>query len=106
MFQGSIVALVTPFKEDGEVDEFSLRNLISWHIKSKTDAIVVMGTTGESPTLSDAEKEKITKICVEEAKGQIPIIINTGTNSTKKSIELTQMAKDLGADGCMAVVPY
>lgn len=106
MFEGSLVALITPFKKNGEVDDEKLTHLIKWHIDNKTDAIVVCGTTGESPTLSQVEKLKIFEISVKAAENKIPIIANTGTNNTLGSVEITQLSKEIGVDGCMAVVPY
>ncbi len=106
MFEGSLVALITPFKKNGEVDDEKLIHLIKWHIDNKTDAIVVCGTTGESPTLSQTEKLKIFEISVKASENKIPIIANTGTNNTLGSVEITQQAKEIGVDGCMAVVPY
>ncbi len=106
MFFGSLVALITPFTENNEIDQKALRELICWHIENKTDAIVCCGTTGESPTLSDDEKLEIYKICVEEAKGRITVIAGTGTYNTKHSRELTKKAKELGVDGALIVVPY
>jgi 4-hydroxy-tetrahydrodipicolinate synthase len=106
MFRGSLVALITPFLKDGQIDENALRRLVWWHIENKTDGIVVCGTTGESPTLSDIEKIQIFKICVEEANKKIPIIAGTGSYNTKKSYELTKRAKEIGCDGALVVAPY
>ncbi len=106
MFKGSMVALVTPFKEDGSLDENALRKLINWHVEAKTDAIVLTGTTGESPTLLDEEKFKIYEIAVSLAKKKIQIIAGTGTYSTKKTKFLTKKAKEIGVDGALVVVPY
>ncbi|NGX49810.1 MAG: 4-hydroxy-tetrahydrodipicolinate synthase [Candidatus Anoxychlamydiales bacterium] len=106
MFKGSMVALVTPFNEDGSLDEKSLKDLIQWHLDAKTDAIVLSGTTGESPTLLDDEKFKIFEIAVKLAKGKTKIIAGTGTYSTKRSKFLTKKAKEIGVDGALVVVPY
>jgi len=106
MFKGSMVALITPFNEDGYLDESSLKKLINWHIESKTDAIVLSGTTGESPTLLDEEKFKIFAIATKLAKGKTKIIAGTGTYSTEKSKYLTKKAKEIGEDGVLVVVPY
>lgn len=103
--KGSIVALVTPFK-DGKIDEESFRNLIRWHLKEGTHGILVSGTTGESATLSKEEKKKLFEIALEEAKGKVPIIAGTGTNDTKKSLELTKMAEEMGMDAALLVTPY
>lgn len=106
MFKGSFVAIVTPFTRNNEIDEKALFNLASWHIENKTDGIVACGTTGESPTLSDEEKLKVIKICKKASRGKIPIIAGTGSYNTSKSLELTKKAKEIGADGCLIVVPY
>ncbi len=103
--KGSIVALVTPFK-DGKVDEESFRELVKWHIKEKTHGILVAGTTGESATLSKEEKARLFEIALEEAKGKVPVIAGTGTNNTEASIELTKMAKEIGVDAVLMVTPY
>ncbi len=105
-FKGSIVALITPFKKDGSLDLVALEKLILWHIKENTDGIVLCGTTGESPTLTDLEKLKIFETGVKTAEGKIPIIAGTGTYSTLHSKKLTQQAKDIGVDGCLVVLPY
>lgn len=106
MFTGSCVALVTPMKPDGAVDEKALINLVEWHIKEGTAAIVVSGTTGESPTLTQDEQAHILKCVVQTAKKRIPIIAGTGTNATASTILRTQMAKEIGADACLIVAPY
>ncbi len=103
--QGSIVALITPFK-DGKVDEVSYKELIEWHIKSGTHAILVVGTTGESATLSKQEKKRLYEFTVETVNKRIPVIAGTGTNNTAQSIELTQMAADIGVDAVLMVTPY
>ncbi|MBS0604778.1 MAG: 4-hydroxy-tetrahydrodipicolinate synthase [Verrucomicrobia bacterium] len=106
MFRGSIVALATPFNQQGEVDYHNLSELIQWHIESGTDAIVLCGTTGEAPTLTHEETIRIFKEGVIAAKGRIPIIAGTGTYDTRKAVQLTQEAKVVGADGSLIVVPY
>jgi len=106
MFQGSIVALVTPMLSTGELDEIRLRSLIETHIAAGTDGIVLVGTTGEAPTLTESEQAKIIKIGVETAKGRIPIIAGTGTYSTLETIYFTNQAMELGADAALIVVPY
>ncbi len=103
--KGSLVAIVTPFKE-GKVDEEGFRELIRWHLKEKTHGLVVVGTTGESATLSKEEKARVFEIALEEAKGKVPVVLGTGTNNTAASIELTQMAKEMGADAVLMVTPY
>jgi 4-hydroxy-tetrahydrodipicolinate synthase len=103
---GSIVALVTPMQEDGSVDYPALRRLIDWHIVEGTDCIGVVGTTGESPTVSVEEHCEIIRVSVEHAKGRVPIMAGTGGNSTAEAIELSRFAKQVGADCTLSVVPY
>jgi 4-hydroxy-tetrahydrodipicolinate synthase len=105
MFEGSIVALITPFK-GGEVDYQALENLIEFHINNHTDAILVCGTTGESPTLTFEEHEKVIEEAVRIARGRIKIIAGTGANATHEAIELSTHAQRVGADACLLVVPY
>jgi 4-hydroxy-tetrahydrodipicolinate synthase len=104
--QGSIVALVTPMLEDGSVDYPALRSLIDWHIAEGTDCIGVVGTTGESPTVSMAENCEVIRAAVQHAAGRVPIMAGTGANSTAEAIELTRFAKQVGADCHLSVVPY
>jgi 4-hydroxy-tetrahydrodipicolinate synthase len=106
MIKGSIVAIVTPMHEDGSLDNPGLRKLIDWHIAEGTDGIVIVGTTGESATVSVQEHCELIKLAVEHTKGRIPIIAGTGGNSTEEAIKLTQFAKDAGADAALVVVPY
>ncbi len=101
-----ITAMVTPFDERGEIDFDATKNLLEHLIKTGTDAVVVAGTTGESPTLSTEEKLELFSFVIKEANGRIPVIAGTGTNNTKASIELTKEAEKLGADGIMLVAPY
>ena len=103
---GSIVALVTPMQADGSVDYPALRRLIDWHIAEGTDGIGVVGTTGESPTVTVDEHCKIIRVAVEHAKGRIPIMAGTGANSTAEAIELSRFARTVGADCSLSVVPY
>ncbi len=103
---GSIVALVTPMREDGSVDYDALRRLIDWHIAEGTDCIGVVGTTGESPTVSVEEHCEIIRVAVEHAKGRVPIMAGTGGNSTSEAVELSRYAKTVGADCTLSVVPY
>lgn len=105
MFYGSVVALITPFRE-GKLDRESLKSLIDFHIKNGTDAIVVAGTTGESPTLTYEEHELLIELAVEYANKRIPIIAGTGANSTHEAIMLTKFAEKVGADASLQVVPY
>ena len=103
---GSIVALVTPFLDDGRVDYPTLRKLIDWHIAEGTDCIGVVGTTGESPTVNVQEHCEIIRVAVEQAAGRVPIMAGCGANCTAEAIELTQFAKKVGADCQLQVVPY
>ena len=106
MFTGSLVALITPFR-NGEVDEKAFVDFCQWQIKEGTDGLVPVGTTGESPTLSMEEHKRVLDLCVQAAKGTgVPVIAGTGSNSTAEAIELTQYAKKIGADAAMLVVPY
>jgi 4-hydroxy-tetrahydrodipicolinate synthase len=106
MFQGSIVALVTPMHEDGSLDEGNLRKLVEFHIAEGTDAIVAMGTTGESATLNEKEHCHVIKQVVSIVAGRIPVIAGTGANSTTEAIDLTRCAAEAGADACLLVTPY
>lgn len=106
MLRGSLVAIVTPMFEDGTLDVERFCALIDFHIAQKTDAIVVVGTTGESPTVDFDEHHLLIKTAVAHAAGRIPIIAGTGANSTKEAIDLTIFAKNAGADACLSVVPY
>jgi 4-hydroxy-tetrahydrodipicolinate synthase len=103
---GSIVALVTPMQEDGSVDHDALRRLIDWHIAEGTHCVCVVGTTGESPTLSVEEHWEVIRVAVEHARGRVPIMAGTGANSTAEAIEHTKYAKQVGADCALSVVPY
>jgi len=106
MFHGSIVALVTPMQPDGVIDIESLRNLIEWHIGQGTDAIGVLGTTGEAPTVDYVERKIVIQQAVEQAKGRAPIIAGTGTYATQSTIQLTREAMEAGADACLLITPY
>ena len=106
MFKGSMVAIVTPMNEDGSIDFNSLKNLIEFHIENQTDVIVSVGTTGESATLDFDEHSQVIKKTIEFVNGRIPVIAGTGANSTSEAIELTNSAKNNGADGCLLVTPY
>jgi len=106
MFAGSLVALITPFK-NGAVDEKGFEKFVAWQIKEGTDGLVPCGTTGESPTLSMEEHKRVIDICIRAAKGSgVPVIAGTGSNSTEEAIDLTKHAKKAGADAAMLVVPY
>ena len=106
MITGSIVAIVTPMHEDGSLDLHSLRSLIDFHVREGTDGIVIVGTTGESPTVNVDEHCELIRVTVDHAAGRIPVIAGTGANSTAEAIELTEFAKKSGADMALSVVPY
>jgi 4-hydroxy-tetrahydrodipicolinate synthase len=106
MITGSLVAIVTPMKTGGELDLAGFRKLIDWHVAEGTDGIVVVGTTGESPTVDFDEHKELIRIAVQHSRGRIPIIAGTGGNSTAEAIELTESAKTAGATACLSVVPY
>jgi 4-hydroxy-tetrahydrodipicolinate synthase len=106
MYSGSMVALVTPMHADGALDDDSLQKLIEFHISEGTDAIVAVGTTGESATLSVEEHSGVIRKVVEQVNGRVPVIAGTGANSTSEAIELTGYAKELGADAALLVTPY
>ena len=106
MFEGSIVALVTPMHEDGSLDVAALRQLVEFHIKAGTSAIVSVGTTGESPTLDQDEHLEVIRFTLEAAAGRIPVIAGTGANSTSEAIALTEAAAELRAQACLLVTPY
>ena len=105
MFKGSIVALITPFKNN-VLDEDKYASLIQYHIKNGTNGVVPAGTTGESPTLNNDEHKKVIEVAVKECKGKIPVIAGTGSNSTEEAISLTTHAEKMGADGALIVTPY
>ena len=106
MIQGSIVAIVTPMSPNGDIDYPAFDRLLEWHVESGTDAVVVFGTTGESPTLDMEEHTAVIARCVKTINGRIPVIAGTGSNSTSEAIYYTQAAKDHGADACLLVTPY
>lgn len=106
MITGSLVAIVTPMNEDGSLDYASLRRLIDFHVAEGTDGIVIVGTTGESPTVDFDEHCELIRFTVEHTAGRIPVIAGTGANSTREAIELAQHAKSVGVDACLTVVPY
>ena len=105
MFKGSIVALITPFKNN-KLDEDSYISLIHYHLANGTSGLVPAGTTGESPTLDHQEHQKVIELCVKESKGKIPVIAGTGSNSTDEAISLTKFAEKSGADAALVVTPY
>ena len=105
MIQGSLTALVTPFK-DGALDEKAFQEFVEWQIDSGTHGLVPCGTTGESPTLSDSEHRRVISLCVEAANGRVPVVAGAGSNETVVSISYAQHAKELGADAALVVTPY
>ena len=106
MIKGSIVAIVTPMFEDGSLDRDGLRKLIDWHVEEGTDGIVIVGTTGESATVTPEEHVELIKLAVDHVAGRIPVIAGSGGNSTAEAIALTRAAKEVGADASLQVVPY
>jgi 4-hydroxy-tetrahydrodipicolinate synthase len=106
MITGSLVAIVTPMLEDGGLDIGRFKGLIDWHIAEGTDGVVVVGTTGESPTVGFDEHKELIHVAVAHAAGRIPVVAGTGANSTAEAIELTESAKRAGAAACLSVVPY
>ena len=105
LFEGSGVAIVTPFK-DGKINYDAMGNLIEWHIENKTDAIIVCGTTGESATMSDEERKTAIKFVVDKVNKRIPVIAGSGSNNTAYSVELSKYCQEVGADGLLVVTPY
>jgi 4-hydroxy-tetrahydrodipicolinate synthase len=105
MFRGSIVALITPFRNGG-IDEAALQALVEWHIQQGTHGLVPVGTTGESPTLSHAEHGRVVELVVEAADGRVPVIAGAGSNATAEAISLARHAKEVGADAILVVTPY
>ncbi len=106
MFKGSLVALITPMRADGAMDEKAYEAFVEWQIQEGTHAVVPVGTTGESPTLSHAEHKRAVEIAIGVAKGRVPVIAGTGSNSTEEAIDLTRHAKEAGADAALVVTPY
>jgi len=106
MFHGSIVALVTPMREDGSLDYASMQRLVDFHVENGTSAIVAVGTTGESATLDEHEHCEVMRRVVQMARGRVPVIGGTGANSTREAIDLTRCAMEGGADACLLVTPY
>lgn len=106
MFKGSITALITPFDSDGQVDARAYQDFIAWQIGCGTNAVVPCGTTGESPTLTLDEHHRVIELCIEVAKGKIPVIAGTGSNCTATTIEITRHAQKAGADAALIVTPY
>ncbi len=106
MFQGSMVALVTPMQQDGTIDKAALRQLIEWQVHSHTRALIIAGSTGEAATLHHEEQDELIRFAVEQAAGRLPVIAGTGSNSTEIAIQLSLNAQKAGADACLVVTPY
>jgi len=106
MFQGSMVALITPMRADGSVDEKAFSELVEWQIAEGTEGLIPVGTTGESPTLSHAEHKRVVELCVAAARGRVPVIAGAGSNSTAEAIDFVRHAKQAGADATLVVTPY
>jgi 4-hydroxy-tetrahydrodipicolinate synthase len=106
MFKGSFVALITPMHNNGDIDFTRLKNLIEWQVEQGSDGIVIIGTTSESPTLSTNERIEIIKTTIAQVNKRVPVIVGTGSNDTRASIENTKIAKDLGADAALLIAPY
>lgn len=106
MIKGSMVALVTPFTEDGNVNFKRVRELVEWHIQEGTDAILVLGTTAETPTLTTEEEDEIVRIAIEQAAGRVPIVVGSGSNNTAKAIETSLKYEKMGADALLVISPY
>lgn len=105
MFSGSFTALITPFR-DGEVDEKAFQEFVNWQIEEGTNGVIPVGTTGESPTLSHDEHKRVVELCIEVAKGKVPVVAGAGSNSTAEAVDLTRHAKSAGADAALVVTPY
>ncbi|MCK4239986.1 MAG: 4-hydroxy-tetrahydrodipicolinate synthase [Candidatus Atribacteria bacterium] len=106
MFKGSLVAMITPFGENGEVDEKGIEKLVEFHIKNGTNGIVPCGTTGESPTLSHEEHKRVVEVTINAVAGRAPVIAGTGSNCTREALDLTSHAKEAGADAALIITPY
>lgn len=106
MFKGSFVALITPMRADGALDEAAMRDLVDWQVREGTNGLVPAGTTGESPTLDHDEHRRVVELTVEIAAGRVPVMAGTGSNSTAEAVHLTRHAKECGADAALVVTPY
>ena len=106
MIKGSMVALVTPFNEDGSVNFKRVRELVEWHIQEGTDSILVLGTTAETPTLSTEEEDEIVKIAIEQTAGRVPVVVGSGSNNTAKAVEMSLKYEAMGADALLVISPY
>jgi 4-hydroxy-tetrahydrodipicolinate synthase len=106
MLKGSLVALITPMRRDGALDEKAFQDFVAWQVDQGTHGLVPVGTTGESPTLSHAEHKRVVELCIEAAAGRVPVVAGTGSNSTEEAIDFTRHAKEAGADAALVVTPY
>ncbi|MEO3474138.1 4-hydroxy-tetrahydrodipicolinate synthase [Roseomonas sp. CAU 1739] len=106
MFRGSMVALITPMRADGSVDDKAFQELVEWQIAEGTEGLIPVGTTGESPTLSHGEHKRVVEMCIAAARGRVPVIAGAGSNSTAEAIDFAQHAKKAGADATLVVTPY
>ncbi|MBN9234188.1 MULTISPECIES: 4-hydroxy-tetrahydrodipicolinate synthase [Phyllobacteriaceae] len=106
MLRGSLTALVTPFEKSGRFDEKAFRALVAWQIEEGTKGLVPVGTTGESPTLSHEEHRHVVKVCIEVAKGRVPVVAGAGSNNTEEAVGLVRFAEEAGADAALVVTPY
>ncbi|MBL1405202.1 MAG: 4-hydroxy-tetrahydrodipicolinate synthase, partial [Rhizobiales bacterium] len=106
MFYGSLPALITPFDDKGKVDEKAFKALVEWQIVEGSNGLVPVGTTGESPTLSHEEHQRVVELCVKAAKGRVPVMAGAGSNNTQEAISLAKYAEKAGADGVLVVTPY
>jgi 4-hydroxy-tetrahydrodipicolinate synthase len=106
MLKGSLVALITPMRQDGAIDEKGFQDFVDWQVREGTHGLVPVGTTGESPTLSHAEHKRVVELCVAAAAGRVPVVAGTGSNSTDEAIDFTRHAKAAGADAALVVTPY
>ena len=106
MFRGSMVALITPMRADGSVDEKAFQDLVEWQIAEGTEGLIPVGTTGESPTLSHDEHKRVVEMCIEAARGRVPVMAGAGSNSTAEAIDFARHAKKAGADAILVVTPY
>ena len=106
MLRGSFTALVTPFDKNGRLDEKAFREFVEWQISEGTQGLVPVGTTGESPTLSHDEHRQVVGICVDVARGRVPVIAGAGSNNTEEAVGLVKFAEDVGADAVLVVTPY
>src|SRR5699024_9817336 len=106
MFKGSMTALVTPFNDDGSLDESGFCSFVDWQIKEGSHGLVPVGTTGESPTLTHDEQKRVVELCVSTSGGRVPVMAGAGSNNTEEAIDLALFAQKAGADGVLVVTPY